>query len=225
MARRILTREKVLVAAMEIADREGLGALTMRRLAGAAGVQAMSLYNHIRDKEDLLDALADRVAGEIVPPEAGQDWLATIRERTLSARAVLRRHPWAVPLLESRPAGPDRMAADEARFATLRRAGFSLALAHRAFLLLDGMLYGSVLQEAAWPYADAAQIREVAGTLGEMLPADRYPYLRELVLERVVLTGPADEGAFAFGLDLVLDGLERARDAEADIGRSGGPAG
>ena len=227
--RRTLTREKVIAAAMGLADRDGLEALSMRHLAQAVGVEPMSLYNHVRDKDDLLDALADRVAAEMAPvtpdaaapadaPEAtvtlaaaGTGWRPAIRSRYVSARSVLRRHPWAVPLLESRPAGPDRMAQHEALLATLRDAGFSLELAHRAFLLLDGHLYGSVLQEQAWPYRDAAEIQAVASTIAARLPGDRYPHLRELFLERVVQTGPADEGAFAFGLDLILDGLAQAR--------------
>jgi hypothetical protein len=113
--------------------------------------------------------------------------------------------------MESRRAGPARLAHHEALLAAMRDAGFSLELAHRAFVTLDSLLYGFAVQEQAWPYRDREQIAEAAEHTAEGLPADRYPHLRELLLDRVVHTGPADEGAFAFGLELILDGLERAR--------------
>lgn len=215
MARETLTRGRVLAAAMELADAEGLEALSMRRLAQAVGVKAMSLYNHVASKDDVLDGITDLVVAEIEPPRPDPDWRVSIRARTLSARRVLQRHPWAAVLLESRRnAGAARLDHYEALLAILRGAGFSLALAHRAFLLLDSHLYGFLLQEQAWPYRDAQAIEQAAEAIATGLPANRYPYLRELLLDRVVTTGPADAGAFAFGLDLILDGLERARAAE-----------
>ena len=148
-------------------------------------------------------------------------WRAAIRARTLSARAVLRRHPWAATLMESRGnAGPTRLAHDEALVATFRLAGFSLELTHRAFLTLESHLYGFMLQEQAWPTDDPTAIGTIVASMAVAMPPERYPFLSELLTARVVTVGPADEGAFAFGLDLILDGLERARDAETRSTRS-----
>lgn len=224
MARRTLTRHKVLMAAVELADAEGAEALSMRRLAAAVGVQAMSLYNHVEGKDDLLDGITELVAGEIEPPDAAAGWRVAIRARMLSARAVLRRHPWAAVLMESRGgAGPTRLSHYEALVATFRLAGFSLELTHRAFLTLDSHLYGFMLQEQAWPTADPAAIGTIVDAMHATMPMERYPFLSELLTARVVHVGPADEGAFAFGLDLLLDGLERSREAEAMREAAGEP--
>lgn len=216
LARRTLTREKVLQAAIELVDTEGLESLSMRRLASAVGVQAMSLYNHVTDKDDLLDGITELVAGQIAPPDPAAGWRESMRERTLSARAVLQRHPWAATLMEARGnAGPARLDHSEALVATFRLAGFSLELTHRALLTLDSHLYGFLLQEQAWPTADPSAVAAIVESMSGAMPPERYPYLSELLRTRVVHVGPADAGAFAFGLDLILDGLDRARDAEA----------
>jgi AcrR family transcriptional regulator len=220
--RRTLSRDRVLDAAIAMADAEGIEALSMRRLARAVGVEAMSLYNHVASKDDLLGAMLERVVAAIELPGPGEPWRDAMRRRYRSARQVLGRHPWAAVLLESRgDAGPARLGGYESTLGCLRRAGFSVELAHRAFLTLDSHLYGYMLQEQAWPTTTPEETAGIVEALTETLPAERYPYLRELLTTRVIRTGPADAEAFSFGLDLILDGLERAREGEASGRRPG----
>jgi len=201
----------VLDAARDLADREGLAALSMRRLALALGVEAMSLYNHVASKDALLDGLLEAVMGEIEVPSAGLPWKEALRRRSASARRVFLRHPWAPGLSESRRnAGPVRLAACEAVLAVFARAGFSERLAMSAFLVLDSFLYGFTLQEAHFPAPGAERV-EAVSTFRAQHDLSRFPEVAR-ISEAARLQ--AQEGAagyddeFAFGLDLVLDGLE-----------------
>ena len=205
-----LTTERVLRAAVALADREGVGSLTMRRLARELGVEAMSLYHHVAGKPALLDGMVDLVFGEIELPVADGDWKAAMRRRAVSAREVLARHPWAIALMESRRTpGPANLRHHDAVLGCLRRAGFPVALTAHAYSILDAYIYGFALQEASLPFDTAEETAEVAAGIMEAFPADAYPHLTELALQHVLRPGYDYGDEYAFGLELILDGLER----------------
>jgi AcrR family transcriptional regulator len=208
-----LTRERLLRGAIAIADRAGIGALTIRSLAHELGVKPMSLYHHVANKDAILDGIVDLVFSEIDLPPADTDWQQAMRHRALSARNVLRRHPWATPLMESRPnPGPATLRHHDAMLATLRRAGFTIELAAHAYSLLDSYLYGFALEEAALPF-DADTVGDLAQAILARFPTDQYPYLAELTTQHILKPGYDYADEFQFGLDLILDGLEQRRTA------------
>jgi AcrR family transcriptional regulator len=206
-----LTRERVLDAALALVDREGPAALSMRRLAQELGVEAMSLYNHVASKDELLDGLVEAVMGEIEGPSAGLPWKEALRRRSASARRVFLRHPWAPGLSESRRnAGPVRLAACEAVLAVFARAGFSARLSMSAFLVLDSFLYGFTLQEAHFPAPGPERAASVS-TFRAQHDLTHFPQIDRISehANRQAQEGPPGyDEEFAFGLDLVLDGLE-----------------
>ncbi len=209
--RAVLSRGRVLDAALLLVDREGLAALSMRRLAQELGVEAMSLYNHVASKDELLDGLVEAVMGEIEVPPVVLPWKEALRRRSASARRVFLRHPWAPGLSESRRrAGPVRLAACEAVLAVFARAGFSGRLAMSAFLVLDSFVYGFTQQEAHFPASGVDRVEAVSAFRAEH-DLSRFPALARITEDA---RRQAQEGAagydeeFAFGLDLVLDGLE-----------------
>lgn len=210
-----LTREKVLRAALKLADEGGIEAVSMRRLGQALKVEAMSLYKHVADKDDLLDGLADLVTQEFTVPAPGHDWRAAIRASAVSQHAALRRHPWAGPVLELRlQPGPMRLRYLDGMLATLAAAGFAPGDAGRAFMALDSHTYGFAMQEQSWAY-DPADSQRLASEMAAALPSDRYPALYAMVT--AAAAGDAGIAAdFTFGLDLLLDGLERLRAAARD---------
>ena len=205
-----LSRERVLRGAIALADSAGLAGLTMRSLADELGVKPMAVYHHVANKDEILDGIVDLVFAEIEVPSTEGEWRSELRRRGVSARAVLRRHPWATPLMESRlNSGPATLRHHDAVIGTLRRGGFSIALSAHAYALLDGHLYGSALQEAGLPFDSPEVVPEMAAAFLAHFPAETYPHLAELTTEHV-LTPDYDFGAeFEFGLDLILDGLER----------------
>jgi AcrR family transcriptional regulator len=207
-----LSRERVLGAAVALADRGGIGALSMRKLAQELGVEAMSLYHHMASKEAILDGIVDVVFGEIELPSGDVGWREAMRRRAVSAREALRRHPWATALMESRATpGPANLRHHDAVLGILRNAGFSVELAAHAFAALDSYLYGFALQERNLPLEAGEQTAELAEAILAQLPAEEYPHLVELTVDHVLQPGYDFGNEFAFGLDLVLDGLERAR--------------
>jgi AcrR family transcriptional regulator len=213
-ARAPLTRQAVLHAAVRLADEHGSAALSMRRLAQTLGVEAMSLYNHLRNKDDLLDGIADLVVAEMAPPAIGGDWKAALRARSMSAHEVLLRHPWATGLIGTRiNVGPAMLRYIDATVGCLRAAGFSLPQADRAWNALDSHLYGFTLQELNFPlepsdYASAAQ------HFLPLIPADEFPHMNALA--QLVIDGKHSGIAdFGFGLQLILDGLQRLLAANA----------
>ena len=211
-ARAPLSRERVLGAAVAFADENGIGSLSMRKLGEALGVEAMSLYNHVANKDDLLDGMVDLVFGEIDLPSGASDWKTAMRDRAGSARRALSRHPWAIALMQSRTApGPSTLRHHDAVIGSLRGAGFSIEMAAHAFSALDSYIYGFALQEASLPFDAAEETAEVAEMILSQFPADEYPHLTELTLEHVLQPGYDYGNEFEFGLDLVLDGLERLR--------------
>jgi AcrR family transcriptional regulator len=211
MRRAPLSRERVLRTAIALADAGGIESLSMRRLGQELGVEAMSLYNHVANKEDLLEAIVDIVVGEIWVPSKGDEWKPAMRRRAISMREMLQRHPWANGLLEaSASPSPARLRYPEAVVACLRDAGFSVAMAVHAFNTLDSYIYGFALQERSLPFQSPAEMESVAGEME--LPADEFPYLSEVVRE-LLASGFTYADEFEFGLDLILGGLERSRHA------------
>jgi AcrR family transcriptional regulator len=210
--RQPLSRERVVRAAMALADAGGIDALTMRRLGDELGVEAMSLYRHVANKDDLIDGMTDAVFAEIELPSGATDWRTAMRERAVSVRAALSRHPWATPLMQSRTSpGPATMRHHDTVIGTLRTAGFSVALTAHAFSALDSYIYGFAQQQRSLPFETGEQTAELAEAILAQFPAEAYPHLAELTVQHVLQPGYDYGDEFEFGLDLVLDGLERAR--------------
>ena len=212
-ARIPLSRDRVLTTAMTFADENGIASLSMRKLGEALAVEAMSLYNHVANKDELLDGMVDLVFSEITLPAEGADWRPAMQQRAVSARQALSRHRWAIGLMESRTTpGPATLRHHDAVIGSLRRAGFSIAMAAHAYSLLDSYIYGFALQEASLPFETAEETAEVAEMIFSKLRPEDYPHLTELTVEHVLQPGYDFGNEFEFGLDLILDGLERARD-------------
>ena len=211
-ARTPLNRERVLRAGVAFADENGIGSLTMRKLGGALGVEAMSLYNHVANKDELLDGMVDLVFGEIELPAPGADWKSAMRARAISAREVLSRHRWAIALMSSRTSpGPATLRHHDAVLASLRGGGLSVELAAHAFSALDSYIYGFALQEASLPFDTEEETTEVAEMILKQFRPDDYPHLTELTVEHILKPEYRYAAEFEFGLDLILDGLEKAR--------------
>jgi AcrR family transcriptional regulator len=203
-----LSRERVLQTALALADEGGVEAVSMRRLGQALGVEAMSLYKHVADKEAILDGIADLVMDEVEVPSPDLDWRTSIRRSAISAHEALRRHPWAGVVLESRlNPGPARLRYLDAVVGVLRGAGFDTPIVARAFMALDSHTYGFTMQELALPF-DAGSASGVAEEMAARVFADAYPNL--LAMAELAMSG-APLLDFEFGLDLLLDGLERLR--------------
>jgi AcrR family transcriptional regulator len=207
-----LNRDRVLRAAIALADAAGIESLTMRKLGEELGVEAMSLYNHVANKDGLLDGMIDAVFSEIDLPSGAADWKTAMRERAISAREILSLHPWAIGLMESRTTpGPATLRHHDTVIGTLRNADFSIEMAAHALSALDSYTYGFALQETSLPFDTAEETAEVAQTILAQLPADEYPHLTELTIEYVLKPGYDYGNEYEFGLDLILDGLERTR--------------
>jgi len=211
---RTLTRERVLQTAVALADQRGLQELTMRKLANDLGVEAMSLYNHVANKGDLLDGMIELVFSEIDPPAAGADWKAELRKRAVSTRAALLRHRWAVGEMEGRTGhGPSNMKVHDAVLGCLRAAGFSIEMTVHAMSVQDAYIYGFALQQtdmsSETPEDFAAEARRQMVDYADALA--EYPHLVEVVGGYVARAGYDYEREFLFGLDVILDGLERLR--------------
>ena len=208
-----LSRERVLLTAVAFADESGIGPLSMRKLGDALGVEAMSLYNHVANKSELLDGMVDLVFSEIDLPQGGADWKMAMRQRAVSARRALSRHPWAIGLMESRTSpGPATLRHHDAVIRRLREAGFSIEMAAHAFSVLDSYMYGFALHEASLPFETGQETAELAQTIMARFPVDAYPHLTELTVEHVLQPGYDYGNEYEFGLDLILDGLETVRD-------------
>lgn len=207
-----LTRERVLRAAVTIADRDGIESLSMRQLGQKLGVEAMSLYNHVRDKEDILDGMVDVVFSEIDQPAGGVDWRTAMRQRAVSAHQVLLRHRWAIGLMESRSQpGRANLQHHDAVLGSLRKNGFSIEAAAHAYSVLDGYIYGFTLTELTLPFRNSKGAAKVKQTIVQTVGANDYPYLIEMAVERAMKPGYNYGDEFEFGLDLILDGIERIK--------------
>jgi AcrR family transcriptional regulator len=204
-----LTRERVLRAAIALADQNGLEALTMRKLGQALGVEAMSLYNHVANKNEILDGIVDLVLGDIDVPPAGTDWRKAMRRRSISAHEVLLAHPWAAMQIMSRfNIGLGMTRYLDATLGRLREGGFTIEGALDAWHTLDSHLYGFTLQQLSLPFGAEEAPRVSADVLGD-LDAESYPHVVE-VIGHVMRSGREED--FEFGLDLILDGLEKKLD-------------
>jgi AcrR family transcriptional regulator len=206
-----LTRDRVIEAALQLADESGIDALSMRKLGAALGVEAMSLYNHVANKRDLLSGLVTRVASEMEPPDADGDWAAAVRASAVSAHAALRRHPWAASLMLSPDYVSDvRMQHMDALLARLRIAGFSDETVYHAYHAIEGHIFGFSLW-AAGHNIKKEDLPALATAFVAEHPIDDYPDI--LTHFRMHMDdGPhQNQGAFEFALDLLLEGLERLR--------------
>jgi AcrR family transcriptional regulator len=209
-----LTRDTVLRRAVALADDAGLPALSMRKLGDALGVEAMSLYHHVKDKSALLDGMVDEVFAEIELPAPELGWRTALRQRSTAVRAALARHRWAIGLLESRAApGPATLRHHDAVLGCLRRDGFSVPAAAHAYALLDSYVYGFALQEASLPLPTGTPgtAAELARGILDAATAD-YPYLTEMAAEHVSRPDYAFGAEFDVGLDLVLDAIATLHD-------------
>lgn len=205
-----LSRARVLDAAVTLADEIGIESLSMRKLGQALGVEAMSLYRHVNNKDDVLDGVVEIVASEIEVPTLGGDWKESMRRRATSAHSVLMRHPWATLLIVSRPnVGPAMLRYVDATIGCLREAGFSWAMADHAWNVIDAHLYGFTLQKLNFPF-QPEEYADVAKQFLPLIPAEQYPYLNGLSQE--VISGRHDGlQEFELGLELILHGLEKRR--------------
>lgn len=205
-----LSRERILHTAIGFADDHDIDALSMRKLAQQLGVKAMSLYNHVTNKDDLIDGMVDIVAGEIELPRPGGDWKDAMRCRARSAHQVLLAHPWATMALVSRVnVGPAMLSYIDATLGCLVEAGFSLMMADHVWNALDSHIYGFTLQKLNFPF-DEAEYADAAKQYVSMLPAETYPYLHRLT-HHVIDGDHNGIHDFEFGLDLLLNSLDSLR--------------
>jgi AcrR family transcriptional regulator len=208
--RSALSRDRVLHAAVAVADADGVAGLTIRSLATALGVKPMSVYHYVANKEEILDGIVDLVFAEIDLPTAGGDWRLQMRCRAASARQALRRHTWAIGLMESRSApGPATLRHHDAVIGALRAAGFSVALTAHAYALLDSYIYGFALQEASLPFTGPDGVGDAADPILRQFPASEYPHLLEMATEHILKPGYDFGDEFEFGLTVILDALAR----------------
>jgi AcrR family transcriptional regulator len=202
----------VLRAAIALADARGIESLTMRKLGQELGVEAMSLYNHVANKEEILDGIVDVAFSEIDLPTGETDWKTAMRRRAFSAREALSHHRWAVGLMQSRVTpGPATLRHHDSVIGSLRKAGFSIEAAAHAYSVMDGYIYGFALQQQSLVYETSEQAGEVAQAFLRQFRAGEYPYLAEMITEHAMQPGYDYADEFEFGLDLILDGLERLR--------------
>ncbi len=211
--RRPLSRARVLQAAVALADEAGLDGFSMRGLAQELGVVPMALYKHVANKEELLDGMVDIVFGEIELPSGELDWRSAMRRRAISTRDALKRHTWAIGMMESRHPGPANLRNHNAVMGCLREAGFPFRMAIHAYSLQDAYNYGFALQERDTGFDTPDSAGEAAQRRAETVGAlESYPHLVEIAIQ-LPESGYDNAVEFAWGLDLILDGLERLRQA------------
>jgi AcrR family transcriptional regulator len=210
-----LNRDRILAAALELADDGGIESLTMRKLGQTLGFEAMSLYNHVANKDELIDGMLDLVLAESETPSSGGDWEASIRASAISVHDALRGHPWAAPtLMAPGRLRPARLRHMDSLLGRLREAGFSTETTYHAYHVLDAHIFGFSLWEAAHTFSDEAAA-EMKASFDRLIPAEEFPHLREHG-EQHFAEGPhQDVSAFEFGLDLILDGLRKIRDSSS----------
>ncbi len=211
--RKPLTRDRVIAGAIGLADKGGLGSLTIRSLATSLGVKPMTVYGHVANKEEILDALVDTVFAEIGIPDVQGDWRHEVRQRARSARAALVRHPWAIGLMESRSVpGPATLRQHDAMLGVLTTAGFSLPRTATAYAMLDSYVYGFALQEAGLPFTDQESAHDLVESMAQLIDAQEYPHLHDFTIRHVMQPGYDFGAEFDIGLDLILDRLARSLD-------------
>jgi AcrR family transcriptional regulator len=210
-----LTRDRILRAALELADEGGIESLTMRKLGQALGFEAMSLYNHVANKDDVFDGILDLVLAESEPPSPTGDWDAAIRTSAISVHEALRRHPWSCTLLMApEHARPARARYMDSLLGRLREAGFSAETTYHAYHVLDGHIFGFSLWETSHTYT-AEQVSTFKARFEQTITADAYPYLHEHAQQHFSEGTHREVRAFEFGLDLILDGLKKIHDTSS----------
>jgi AcrR family transcriptional regulator len=209
-----LSRERVLNTALKLADQGGLESLSMRKLGQELGVEAMAVYYHFANKDEVLDGIVDLVFGEIDLPIAGADWKTAMRQRAISLRDVLARHRWAIGMMESRRnPGPANLRHHDAVIGNLRAAGFDMEMVAHAYSLLDGYIYGFALTKMNLPFDSGDDVAELAQDMLEPFPPREYPNLADFITDHAMKPGYDFGDEFEYGLDVILDGLERVRGA------------
>jgi AcrR family transcriptional regulator len=209
-----LTRERVLQTAVRRADQGGIASLSMRKLGQELGVEAMALYHHFANKDDLVDGMVDLVFGEIELPPSTSDWRTAMRQRAIGVRDALLRHRWAVGLMESRRRpGPANLRHHDAVIGSLRAGGFDIGMAAHAYSVLDSYIYGFALTKMNLPFETSDDVADVAQSMLQPFPPDEYPHMLEILTDHVMKPGYDYGEEFEYGLDLILDGLERVRGA------------
>ena len=201
-----LSRDQVLDSAVALADEVGIEALTIRKLATTIGTKPMTIYRHVASKEGIIDGMVERVFAEIERPSPDGEWLDALRQRCMSARAALNRHPWAAPLMEARTSpGPETLGHHDAVVGCLRRGGLSWPMVAHANAMLDAFIYGFALLESSLPsHADGEFVAAVEG-IAQTLDADAYPHLVGFTAEHVFQPGYDFSNSFEFGLDRILE--------------------
>jgi len=211
-ARLPLSRDRILKAALELADERGIESLSMRKLGQALGFEAMSLYNHVANKDDVLDGILDLVLAESEPPTPAGAWDAAIRTSAISVHDALRRHPWSCTLLMAPDhARPARVRYMDVLLGRLREARFSAETTYHAYHVLDGYIFGFALWETSHSYT-AEEASNLAAKFAETITADTYPYLHEHAQQHFSEGPHREVSAFELGLDLIVDGLKKIRD-------------
>lgn len=206
-----LTRERVLQAALQLADQGGLETLSMRKLGQELGVEAMAIYHHFANKDEVLDGIVDLVFAEIELPPIGSHWKTAMRDRAISVRDALARHRWAIGLMESRARpGPANLRHHDAVIGSLRAAGFDMPMVAHAYSVLDGYIYGFALTKMNLPFDTADEVAEVAENILQPSALDDYPNLVAFITGHAMQPAYDYEEEFLYGLDVVLDGLEKA---------------
>ena len=207
-----LSRDRILHTALELADQAGIESLTMRKLGQKLGFEAMSLYNHVANKDDVLDGILDLVLAESEPPSPAGDWATAVRTSAISVHEALRGHAWSCALLMSpgriRPA---RLRYMDLLLGRLREAGFSAETTYSAYHVLDGYIFGFSLWETSHSYT-AEEASNLAATFMETITAEAYPYLHEHAQQHFSEGPHREVSAFELGLDLIVDGLKKIRE-------------
>ena len=205
-----LDRDRIVDAAIRLADAGGIDALSMRKLAGELGVEAMSLYYHVPNKEALLDHMVDRILIEIGAPSLEEPWKPAMRARAISAHEVFLRHPWAIGITDSRTTRDlESLRYYDTMIGCLLGAGFPLAMAAHALSVIDAYVYGFGIQQLNLPLEDADQVADVSEALLAQIPQDEFPHLTTMIVDHALQPGYDYAAEFTFGLDLILDALER----------------
>ena len=206
-----LSRDRVLRAALALLDRGGMESLTMRRLGQELGVEAMALYRHVANKDDIVDGMVDLVFSEIELPPVEANWKTAMRKRANSVREALSRHRWAIGLMESRSnPGPANLRHHDGVIGNLRAAGFDMPMAAHAYSLLDSYVYGFAQTQMNLPFESSQGVAEVAQVMLQPFPINAYPNLAAFITEHAMRPGYDYGDEFEWGLDVILDGLERA---------------
>lgn len=215
--RRKLSKELITREAFKLADKKGLEGLSMRSLATSLGVEAMSLYNHVSNKDEILDAIVDEVFRKIKWDNSLKDWRQAMTQRAISTRDILMQHPWVIKILESRDSpGPNTLAHHDAVISCLRAAKFSMGLTAAAFSALDSYTYGFIMTEQTLPFETEDELRETAQIILSSFPKEAYPHLFEFTSDYVLQPSYSYQKEFLNGLSLILDSLQQRLKSETN---------